>query len=153
MLRPIHATQNARAGVKRYDSMTYQSEVTELGTEIRPARPRCNAKAKQTGGPCGAPAMGNGKCRVHGGLSTGAKSIAGKIRVLAGLWQYAGCRKNLLAVALAFEEDRAPKKAFDRLMANNSPHTASACKAVVRYIADDFKETDRNRRPSLSIVE
>lgn len=34
--------------------------------------PKCNAKAKSTGKRCQQPAMKNGKCRYHGGKSTGA---------------------------------------------------------------------------------
>ena len=34
---------------------------------------RCGAHARQTGKPCGQPAMKNGRCRLHGGKSTGAK--------------------------------------------------------------------------------
>ncbi len=33
--------------------------------------PRCGAKTRK-GTPCKAPAMANGRCRMHGGLSTGA---------------------------------------------------------------------------------
>ena len=34
--------------------------------------PRCGAKSKRTGLPCKAPAMKNGRCRMHGGKSPGA---------------------------------------------------------------------------------
>ena len=34
--------------------------------------PRCGAKGKRTGEPCKAPAMPNGRCRLHGGMSPGA---------------------------------------------------------------------------------
>ena len=34
--------------------------------------PRCLAYARRTGNPCQAPAMPNGRCRMHGGKSTGA---------------------------------------------------------------------------------
>jgi len=35
--------------------------------------PRCGAKSRRNGGaPCKSPAMPNGRCRMHGGLSTGA---------------------------------------------------------------------------------
>ena len=34
--------------------------------------PRCKAHARTTGRPCQAPAMANGRCRMHGGKSTGA---------------------------------------------------------------------------------
>ena len=33
---------------------------------------RCGAKCKRTGQPCRAPAMPNGRCRMHGGSATGA---------------------------------------------------------------------------------
>ncbi|MEN8250139.1 MAG: HGGxSTG domain-containing protein, partial [Bacteroidota bacterium] len=33
--------------------------------------PRCGAKTR-SGKPCKAPAMANGRCRMHGGKSTGA---------------------------------------------------------------------------------
>jgi uncharacterized protein YjcR len=34
--------------------------------------PRCGARSKRTGEPCRAAAMKNGRCRMHGGKSTGA---------------------------------------------------------------------------------
>lgn len=39
----------------------------------------CRAYARSTGLPCRAKAMPNGKCRQHGGLSTGAKTLEGKL--------------------------------------------------------------------------
>lgn len=33
---------------------------------------RCGAHARTTGKPCRSPAMGNGRCRMHGGKSPGA---------------------------------------------------------------------------------
>ena len=39
----------------------------------------CRAYARSTGLPCRAKALPNGKCRLHGGLSTGAKTIEGKL--------------------------------------------------------------------------
>lgn len=36
------------------------------------AAPRCGARTKRGGNPCRAPAMANGRCRLHGGKSTGA---------------------------------------------------------------------------------
>ena len=38
---------------------------------------RCGAKCKRTGKPCQAPAMSNGRCRLHGGKSTGPKTPEG----------------------------------------------------------------------------
>jgi len=47
--------------------------------------PRCGAKSKRTGLPCRAPGVkkadgGYGRCRIHGGLSTGPKTPEGKVR-------------------------------------------------------------------------
>src|SRR5580692_13177378 len=39
--------------------------------------PRCGAKARTTGCPCRAPAMPNGRCRMHGGKSTGPRTSTG----------------------------------------------------------------------------
>lgn len=33
--------------------------------------PKCGARSKRTGQPCQQPAMANGRCRLHGGKSTG----------------------------------------------------------------------------------
>jgi hypothetical protein len=46
--------------------------------------------AKSTGQPCMARAMENGRCRYHGGLSTGPKTAEGKRRALMNLKQYSG---------------------------------------------------------------
>jgi hypothetical protein len=43
----------------------------------------CGAKARSRGGqPCLQPAMKNGRCRFHGGLSTGAKTPEGRARLV-----------------------------------------------------------------------
>jgi hypothetical protein len=41
---------------------------------------RCGAKTRR-GTPCQCPAMPNGRCRLHGGLSTGAKTAEGIARI------------------------------------------------------------------------
>ena len=38
------------------------------------AAPRCGARSKRTGKPCQAAAMPNGRCKVHGGKSTGPRT-------------------------------------------------------------------------------
>ena len=48
------------------------------GNAMREARaalalhPRCGAYCRTTGQPCKGPAMGNGRCRMHGGTNRGA---------------------------------------------------------------------------------
>jgi hypothetical protein len=41
------------------------------------ATPRCGARSKRTGKPCRAAAMPNGRCKVHGGKSTGPRTPEG----------------------------------------------------------------------------
>lgn len=41
--------------------------------------PRCGARSRRNNyKPCRQPAMKNGRCRLHGGLSTGPKTLIGK---------------------------------------------------------------------------
>lgn len=51
----------------------------------KPPPPRCGAHARSTGDPCKAKAMTNGRCRNHGGMSTGAKTEAGKAAIRQAL--------------------------------------------------------------------
>ncbi len=58
-------------------------------------RPRCGARCRD-GHSCRAPAVWdkennrprNGRCRMHGGLSTGPKTLEGKLRALMNLKQF-----------------------------------------------------------------
>jgi hypothetical protein len=54
------------------------------------AAPRCGAKTRR-GRPCRAPAMANGRCRMHGGASTGARTADGLGRCRRANWKH-GCR-------------------------------------------------------------
>jgi hypothetical protein len=87
------------------------------------SRSRCGAYARSTGKPCQASAMSNGRCRNHGGLSTGPISEAGKKavgeaararlaaghqeRLLAGYtaWLAAGGRRLLSLLATKKHQD------------------------------------------------
>jgi hypothetical protein len=46
------------------------------------AAPRCGARTRRQGC-CRQPAMSNGRCRLHGGLSTGPRTAAGRARCAA----------------------------------------------------------------------
>lgn len=52
--------------------------------------PRCGAHCRTTGLPCRNPAMANGRCRMHGGKSTGRPVVHGvythAARVRRGEW-------------------------------------------------------------------
>ena len=41
----------------------------------------CGAFARSTGKPCRCKALRNGRCRLHGGLSSGPKTVDGKSKV------------------------------------------------------------------------
>lgn len=49
------------------------------------ASPRCGAR-RRDGGSCQQPAMPNGRCRMHGGLSTGPRTEAGKAKARRARW-------------------------------------------------------------------
>ena len=48
----------------------------------------CGARRKYDGNPCQAKALESGRCKYHGGMSTGAKTIEGKRKAYANLRQY-----------------------------------------------------------------
>ncbi len=50
------------------------------------AAPRCGAEARA--GSCRQPAMPNGRCRFHGGKSTGPRTVEGLERSRKGNWRH-----------------------------------------------------------------
>ena len=91
---------------------------------------KCGAYARSTGNPCRAKALTNGRCKNHGGLSTGPKTPEGRQtiaeatrqrmasgqqeRVLEGLyaWLDGGGREMLSRLA----KNREKRKRWKRLM-------------------------------------
>ena len=71
----------------------------------------CGAYARSTGNPCQAGALRNGRCRNHGGLSTGPTSEAGRKRIgeAARTRLAAGDQAKLLAGFRAWLERRVTK--------------------------------------------
>ena len=64
------------------------AQVIEMNERARntPLRgERCGAHARSTGNPCRAGALANGRCKSHGGKSTGPRTPEGKVRVTANL--------------------------------------------------------------------
>jgi ribosomal protein L32 len=51
-----------------------------LTLPLAQACPRCGAKTR-SGAPCKSPAMPNGRCRMHGGTSTGPRTAEGLERM------------------------------------------------------------------------
>ena len=58
--------------------------------------PRCGAKTR-AGSPCQAPAMLNGRCRLHGGKSTGPRTAEGLERCRKVNWRHGSYSKEVLA--------------------------------------------------------
>ena len=57
------------------------------------AAPRCGARSKRTGKPCLAAAMPNGRCKVHGGKSTGPRTPEGLERSRRANWKHGYSRE------------------------------------------------------------
>jgi len=55
---------------------------SQLLVQFAPGAPRCGARSRRNNGnPCRNPVVKNrGRCRIHGGLSTGPATPEGKIR-------------------------------------------------------------------------
>src|SRR5262249_46350277 len=52
------------------------------------AAPRCGARCKRTGKPCRGAAMPNGRCKLHGGKSTGPRTPEGLERSRRANWKH-----------------------------------------------------------------
>jgi hypothetical protein len=114
---------------KPLDWSTYAQ--TNLMEAVMRMKIKCGAYARSTGQPCQAKALTNGRCKNHGGMSTGPttpegrQAIAlatrqrmasgGRIRVLEGFyrWLHTGGRETLSRLA----KNREKRKRWDRLMA------------------------------------
>ena len=58
--------------------------------------PRCGAKTRR-GTPCQSPAMPNGRCRMHGGPSTGPRTPKGRERSRKANWKHGRYARKYLA--------------------------------------------------------
>lgn len=82
--------RNMIAHIMRYTRHTYREAVAQIiarnaRAQSKPlAGEKCWAKTR-VGGWCKCNAMANGRCRLHGGLSTGPKTTAGKAVSAANL--------------------------------------------------------------------
>jgi hypothetical protein len=110
------------------DWLAYAQTVIK-GTEMR-LKIKCGAYARTTGNPCQAKALTNGRCKNHGGMSTGPKTTEGRqaiaqatrqrmasgvrIRVLEGFyrWIEGGGREMLSRLA----KNREERKRWERMM-------------------------------------
>lgn len=77
------------------------------------AAPRCGA-CTRAGHPCRSPAMRNGRCRLHGGLSTGPRTPEGLERCRLAPFKH-GLRSA--EVILAYRQAGAARRALRDLIA------------------------------------
>ena len=61
-----------------------------IGLAAARAAARCGARTR-AGCPCAGPGMANGRCRLHGGKSTGARTPEGLERTRRARLKHGGC--------------------------------------------------------------
>jgi hypothetical protein len=132
---------------------------------------RCGARNRR-GTSCACPAMQNGRCRLHGGLSTGPKTAAGIERIRRAVTKH-GCyskqaqkerkdcrvfvrdfRQDLEAIAKALYSARS-SVTFERLM---KPLTEDEREQVSRRVAeridaDKARFSQLTKAPSVGTLE
>lgn len=91
--------------------------------EAARAAPRCGAKNRQ-GCPCAGPAMANGRCRFHGGKSTGARTVEGLLRCQIASLKHGGRSAEAVEAARMRGEARRAIAALDRLVASATQSVA-----------------------------
>lgn len=77
---PMHQGIDASSGSQKYSCSDATAELAAVA---------CGAKTRG-GAPCRNLPMRNGKCRMHGGASTGAKTEAGLAKVRMAAWVHGG---------------------------------------------------------------
>src|SRR5271170_5325257 len=68
---------------KARDSPVHRLPDWRLTLPLAQSCPRCGARTR-SGEKCKAPAMSNGRCRMHGGKSTGPRTLEGLERMRRG---------------------------------------------------------------------
>jgi len=111
-----------RSGGGGWSKMSDEALVREHEAEalVRAnAAPRCGARSKRTGKPCRAAAMPNGRCKVHGGKSTGPRTTEGLERSRRANWKHGyysregrrngrACGRQNLCSAICATRSKAP---------------------------------------------
>jgi len=112
----------------------YAYAQTNLKEVVMRQKIKCGAYARSTGQPCQAKALTNGRCKNHGGMSTGPTTLegrqaiaqatrqrmasGGRIRVLEGFyrWLEGGGRETLSRIA----QERERHKRWRRVMGEHT---------------------------------
>ncbi len=80
----IRPTLPYTGGSKNFEDNPVNRDLSHRVTQMNDT-PRCGAKTR-AGSPCRCPAMPNGKCRIHGGLSPGAPRGVANGNYRDGYW-------------------------------------------------------------------
>src|SRR5215469_3908570 len=82
--------------------------------------PRCGAKTRR-GSTCQAPAMPNGRCRLHGGKSTGPRTAEGLERCRKANWKHGRYCQQVLAESKRVRElERSSAELLTKLLADQA---------------------------------
>jgi hypothetical protein len=84
LILPISKPPRNLGGPKILEVNPMSRDVSQRVTQTNDT-PRCGARTR-AGEVCPCPAMRNGKCRIHGGLSPGAPRGAANGRYVDGYW-------------------------------------------------------------------
>ena len=98
--------------------------MTMAGVDERPDRgaplvPACGARTR-TGGQCRVPPMANGRCRDHGGLSTGPRTAEGLARMRRAKTRHGLYAEEVLAFRRAVRTVRSAARELSSGAAENS---------------------------------
>lgn len=83
-----------RGGMNRDDARCVILQIRYLALRKPLRGEKCEARTRR-GTPCQAPAGPNGRCKLHGGKSTGAKTPDGQVRAYGHVIARKGLEENL----------------------------------------------------------
>jgi hypothetical protein len=99
------------------------------------AAPRCGARTRAKSC-CAQPAMANGRCRFHGGKSTGPRTAEGRLRCRQAKLQHGGYAAEVKALQRAASIQVKRVGALLAMMAGRaSPEQAVLCREIAREAA------------------
>ncbi len=119
------------------------------------AAPRCGALTR-AGCPCRQPAMANGRCRLHGGKSTGARTESGLARVRANRLVHSARTAEIIDLRSAAARHGRALRTLARLAkASAKPHSerSTPCPASHQRVSPrSHKEHEGSRRAARAVA-
>jgi len=113
------------------------------------AAPRCGAHTR-CGGSCRQPAMPNGRCRMHGGLSTGPRTPAGLARSRRARWKHGARSAHVRALLReARLQSRRTRALRARITASSAGHGVHRPKSTAAPGMSARKDHHRDHREAV----